>query len=105
MKVVSFLDTELFMDNNICMKQNDNVITKSFVQSAIDSATEKLRDELVEQIKQSKDETLTRLDKILGLFQKFDEERTVMAYRQREHTDQLEDHEDRIKFIETKFLQ
>lgn len=83
------------------MKQNDGVATKLFVQSAID----RLRDELTEQIKQSKDETLTHLDKILGLFQKFDEERSMMAYRQREHTDQLEDHEDRIKSLETKFLQ
>lgn len=83
------------------MKQKDDVATKLFVQSAID----RLRDELIEQIKQSKDETLTHLDKILGLFQKSDDERTVMAYRQREHTDQLEDHDDRIKSLEIKFLQ
>jgi len=79
------------------MKQNDDIATKTYVKQVADNLTE--------QIKQSKDETLTRLDKILGLFQKLDDEKTVMAYRQREHSDQLEVHENRIKSLETKFLQ
>lgn len=96
------------MDNNIFMIKDD-LVTKSFLKSELKSEINSLREELTEQIKQSeariKDEILTHLDKIMGLLRKLDEERTLGAYRQREHTDQLENHENRIKSLETKFLQ
>lgn len=86
------------------MKQKEDLVTKSFLKSELKSALkseiDSLRDELTEKIKQSEDRILTRLDGLLGLFHKLDEERTLGAYRQKEHTDQLENHENRITTLE-----
>ncbi|PIU03089.1 hypothetical protein COT44_05010 [Candidatus Shapirobacteria bacterium CG08_land_8_20_14_0_20_39_18] len=84
------------------MIKNNDIATKTFVQITIDTAINRLRDELLERIKQSEDKTLTRLDKILGIVNKQDEDRVITAYRQTEHTDQLENHENRIKSLKTR---
>ena len=84
------------------MIKNNDIATKTFVQITIDTAINRLRDELLERIKQSEDKTLTRLDKILGIVNKQDEDRVITAYRQTEHTDQLENHGNRIKSLKTR---
>ena len=47
-----------------------------------------------------KDQIITRLDKVIGELKTIRDEQTVMAGKQSEHTDSLEDHETRIGKIE-----
>ena len=82
------------------MKQNlsDKLATKKDITGLQTQIDKKLDTEV---FLKYKDEMLTKLDKLLGLFHKLNEEKTIGAYRQKEHTDQLENHENRIKSLET----
>lgn len=78
------------------MSKANDLATKKFVKDTVDGAVKDLRGE----IKKNQEVVLERLDSIMDSIKKFDEEETGLAYRVSEHSDQLEDHEDRLKHIE-----
>lgn len=47
---------------------------------------------------------ISRLDVVMGELQAIREEQAAMFYRQREHTDQLEDHDQRIVKLEVRLV-
>ncbi len=49
-------------------------------------------------------EVMDKFDSIASSIKKFDEEETALSYRVSKHTDQLENHEKRIKKIEKATL-
>lgn len=78
-----------------------DIATKPFVKRVIDEAVEDAKLGLRQEIKKNHEETMEKLDSIMGEFKKFDEEHTLLSYRFSEHSDQLENHEGRLKKIET----
>lgn len=89
------------------MPKNNNLATKTFVKEVVEKTEGKLRqeiesskEELRNEIKKNHNEVMNKLDSIAGSVNKFDEEQTALSYRVSEHTDQLEDHEERIKKVE-----
>lgn len=78
------------------MNKTNDLATKEFVKETVDEAVKDLSGEM----KKNQEVVLERLDSIMDSIKKFDEEETGLAYRVSEHSDQLEDHEDRLKRIE-----
>ena len=100
------------------MSKTNDLATKTFVKEVVEKTEEKLRQEikgtegklrqelgaLQTTVKKNHEEVIERLDSIAGSIKKFDEEQTILSYRVSEHTDQLENHEKRIKKIEETTL-
>jgi len=96
------------------MSKIDTPATKTFVKKTVEEAKieltgkiEETRTELTGKIENLQkemgakhNEVMDKLDSIAGSIKKFDEEQTALSYRVSEHTDQLENHEKKIKKIE-----
>lgn len=100
------------------MSKSNNLATKTFVKAVVERTEGKLRheindakeglrneikknhNELSQKIGSLHNEVMGKLDSIAGSFKKFDEEQTVLSYRVSKHTNQLENHEKRIRKIE-----
>ena len=78
-----------------------DVATKSFVKEVVEEAVEDVKQGLRKEMKTYHEKTIEKLDSIMGEFKKFDEEHTLLSYRVSEHSDQLEEHEGRLKKLET----
>lgn len=82
------------------MPKSNDLATKTFVKKTVEEATDNLRNELTKKMGGYHNEVMKKLDSIAGSIKKFDEEQTALSYRVSEHTDQLENHEKRIKKVE-----
>lgn len=58
--------------------------------------------EFKEEIKLLREEFITRFDAVMFELKAMREEMSAMLYRQREHSNQLENHEERLAEVETK---
>lgn len=74
----------------------DNLVTKNFLQQEFDKFEAKM-DKKFNKVMES-------LDKLMGVFKKVDEEQTVSTYQIATNADKLEEHEGRIKKLETVVL-
>ena len=72
--------------------------TKVFVDMAIDD----LREDIEKQMAQLRSDLMEKLDEILNIFRKDDEERTLLAHHSLQHGEQLTDHEQRIARLEVQ---
>jgi hypothetical protein len=70
--------------------------TKVFVNMAIDD----LREDIEKQMTQLRSDLMEKLDEILSIFRKDDEERTLLAHHSLQHGEQLTNHEQRIARLE-----
>jgi len=89
------------------MAKMDKPANETFVKKTVEDARIELNgkiENLQKEIGIKHNEVMNKLDSIAGSIEKFDEEQTALSYRVSEHTDQLENHEKRIKKIEKKTL-
>jgi len=86
------------------MSKIDTPANETFVKKTVEDAVDNLHQEMKQEMKENHNEVMNKLDSIAGSIEKFDEEQTALSYRVSEHTDQLENHEKRIKKIEKKTL-
>jgi len=89
------------------MAKMDKPANETFVKKTVEDARTELNgkiENLQKEIGIKHNEVMNKLDSIAGSIEKFDEEQTALSYRVSEHTDQLENHEKRIKKIEKKTL-
>ncbi len=108
------------------MPKTDSVATKGFVKKTVEKATKELRQEMKglhneinglhnevsglhgefdsfnKKVDMKHNEIMASLDSISGSIQKFDQEQTATSYRVSQHTDQLDNHEERISHLEPK---
>ena len=83
------------------MSKTNEPATELFVKEIVERTEGKLRQE----IENSKEELGNEIKKGHNeVMKKFDEEQITLSYRVSEHTDQLENHEKRIKKIEETAL-
>ncbi len=76
-------------------KQNDRPVMKNELNEILDEQIEEFIKEFKEFFKEQIHTLDLKLDKIIGMFKKFDEEQTLQAGK-------LSDHEDRLEGIEGK---
>lgn len=62
---------------------------------------EKITRKVTESVAKFKDEILTVLDKVIGELKTIREEQIIMSGRQSEHSDTIEDHDTRLKKLES----
>lgn len=89
------------------MAKINNPVTKKIVRDELRSTEtrfekklEEKADVLREEMKKLHNQVMEKLDSIVGMFKKFDEEHTILTYRVSEHSDKLENHEERIGKLE-----
>ena len=96
------------------MSKTNEPASELFVKEIVEKTEGKLRQEISElrnetgelrtEINKNHNKVMKKLDSIAGSIKKFDEEQITLSYRVSEHTDQLENHEKRIKKIEETTL-
>lgn len=73
---------------------------RKIVRDELKLAKDDWLDDFTGKVVKFKDDVLNGLDKVMGELKTIREEQTLMANRQAEHSDQLEDHESRIHRLE-----
>lgn len=93
------------------MPKTNDIATKKFVKEELEEVkgwvgirleqnTEELKEWVDTVFAKYKDETMIKLDEIVAMLQKDDQERTILSYQVSEHTNQLENHKKRIEKLE-----
>lgn len=75
------------------IKTSDKVSSEKFVYGVVTRSENRLEERIEKmegKMEKRFDKAMTHLVKIAGQFKKFDEERVVLAERQKEHTDKIE---------------
>lgn len=81
------------MQKNQTKRQSNAPATKKDiieVRVGLEGRMENLEERLEKKMKDYHNEVMTELDSIAGAIKKFDEEQTVLAYRQANHSDRME---------------
>ncbi len=87
------------------LTKKDIAIIEELIERKLEEKLEqKLEEKLEEKLRAFRNEIFEKIDAFFSLYRKVDEEQTLLSGRVSEHTDQLEDHEQRISILEDQQL-
>ena len=75
--------------------------TKNEIMGKVDTIVTKTREDIMDIIVKKHNEVMNKFDKFISMYKKVDEDQTVSTYQIATHTDKLEEHEGRIRKLET----